>query len=105
VPDAIGIDARAHLLGDHIDVVILKVLGHARNESCADCEAEQDADTADELRRGVVVYVRGIPVDDALQDGRIQHGKNLVDSGQKQCDSDNDPVIAKIAVERIHLFV
>ena len=49
VPDAVGVDARAHLLRDQVDEVILEVLGHAGYERDAHRRAQQQADAADEL--------------------------------------------------------
>ena len=51
---AVGIDARAHLLGDQVDAVVLEILGDARNERDAHRRRQQSADAPDELRAGVL---------------------------------------------------
>ena len=49
VADAVGVELRAQPLGDDVDVVVLEVLGDARDERDADRRAEQQADAAEEL--------------------------------------------------------
>ena len=53
MPDAVGVELRAEPLGDDVDVVVLEVLGDARDERHADRGAEQQADAAEELAGGV----------------------------------------------------
>src|SRR5471030_2903706 len=48
VADAIGINARADLLGDQVDVVILEVFGYAGDEGHPHGGCQQKADAADE---------------------------------------------------------
>ena len=54
VPDAVRVELRAEPLGDDVDVVVLEVLGHARDERDADRRAEQQADAAEELGRSCI---------------------------------------------------
>ena len=72
VPDAVGVELRAEPLRDDVDVVVLEVLRHARDERDADRRAEQQADALEELDRRVFLEPRGVLVDDVPEDQRIE---------------------------------
>ena len=55
VAHAVGVELRAQPLRDDVDEVVLKVLGHARDERHADRGQQQQAHAAEEL---AVVYSR-----------------------------------------------
>ena len=104
VPDAVGIDARADLLGDQVDEVVLEILGDARDERDAHGRRQQHADAADELRAGVFAVSGGVGVDDVAEDQRVEQREHLIDGRQHERRGDQLPVIPQISVENAHLF-
>ena len=104
VADAVGVDPRADLLGDQVDVVVLKVLGDAGDEGHADRRAQQERYAANELPDRVVVEARGVGIDDVAEDQRIEQREDLVDGRQHERGGNQLPVVPQIAVKSGHLF-
>jgi hypothetical protein len=87
VPDPVRIELRSEPLGDDVDVVVLKVLRHPRDERHADAGAQQQAHAAEELGGRVFLEPGRVPVDHIAKDQRIEERKRLVDRRQHQRDS------------------
>ena len=86
MPDAIGIDLRAHALHNHIYKIILEVLGDARHKGCAYRSHQEQAGPAYELRLSVVMVAGGVSVDHMSKDDRIEEGEDLVRRSKYQRD-------------------
>ena len=84
VADAVGVELRAEPLRDDVDVVVLEVLGHARDERDADRRAEQQADAPEELAGRVFLEPGRVLVDDVAEDQRIEQREDLVDGRQRR---------------------
>ena len=100
--DAVGIELGAEPLRDHVDVVVLEVLGDARDKRHAHGGAQQQAHAAEELPGRVLLETRRIPVDHIPEDERIEQREHLVDRGQDERQRDERPVVPEIAEEQIH---
>ena len=84
VADAVGIEFGAETLCDQVDVVVLKVLGHARDERHSDRGRQQQRHAAEELAGRVFGEASRVIVDDVPKDQRIEEGEHLVDGRQDQ---------------------
>ena len=69
------------MLGDHVNVIILKVLGDAGNEGDADRKAEEAAYAQNELAHGILVELGGVAIDDQAKNIGIEQRKCLIDGG------------------------
>ena len=87
--DSIGIDARADLLRDEVDEVVLEILGDAGDKRDADRHSQQDADAADELGARVLGVAGCVRVDNVAEDQRIEQREDLVDRRQNQSATTN----------------
>ena len=90
-PDAVGVELRAEPLRDDVDVVVLEVLRHARDERDADRRAEQQADAAEELGGRVLLEPRRVLVDDVPEDQRIEQREDLVDRSPARARAATSP--------------
>ncbi len=72
VADAVGVELRAQPLRHQVDVVVLEVLRHARDEGHAHRRRQQKADAPEELPGGVLRKSGCVAVDDIPEDERIQ---------------------------------
>ena len=100
--DPVRIELGPETLRDHIDVVILKVLRHARHERDADRGPEQQADAFEELTRRVLLKPRRVLVDHVPEDQRIEEREDLVDRGQGERERDEAAVLPEITVKKFH---
>ena len=72
VADAVRVELRAQALCDQVDVVVLKILGDARDERHANRGAEQQRHAAEELAGRVLRKPRRVIVDDVSENQRIE---------------------------------
>ncbi len=94
----------AQPLRDDVDVVVLEVLGHARDERDADRGGEQQADASEELARRVFLEPRRVLVDDVAEDQRIEQREDLIDGGERERQRDQAAIVAQIAEKDFHGF-
>ena len=100
--DAVGVDLGPQPLGDHVDEVVLEVLGHPRDEGHAHRRPQQQAHPAEELAGRVLRVARRVLVDDVAEDQRVEQREDLVDRGQHEGQRDQAPVPAQVRVEQPH---
>jgi hypothetical protein len=98
VPDAVRIELRTEPLRDHVDVVVLEVLRHSRDERHTHGRREQQADAAEELAGRVLAEPGRVLVDYVAKNERVEQREHLVDRGQRQGQRYQSAVIPKVAV-------
>jgi len=103
VADAVSVNLRAEPLRDHVDVVVLEVLGDARDERHADCGEQQQADAAEELSGRVLGEPGRVLVDDVPEDQGIEQREHLVDRREHQRKNNQSPVILQIRGQKLHV--
>ena len=64
---------------------------------------KKKTDALEEFVRGVFIILRNVLVDDMSEDEWIEERECLIDSREKQCESDQFPILAKIRSEKFHL--
>src|SRR5580698_7628097 len=104
MPDAVGVEPRPNLLGDHIDVIILEVLSDARDEGHTDREAEQERYATDKLADRVVVESRGVGIYHVAEDQRVEKREDLVDRRQNQRRGHQNPIVTQVPIKSRHLL-
>ncbi len=102
VADAVRVEPRPEPLGDDVHVVVLEVLGHARDEGDAHGGEQQQADAAQELARRVAVEARRVLVDHVPEDERVEQGEDLVDRRQHERQQDEPPVRPQVRQQQSH---
>ena len=102
VPDAVRIHLGAHSLDDGVDVVVLEILGDARDESHTHRHKEKSAGAFDERRSLVLTESRRVIVDDVTEDERIEQREDLVGRRQHQREQDQPAVFVEVGVEESH---
>ncbi len=105
VLDAVRVQLGAQPLRDDVDVVVLEVLGHARDERDADRRGEEQADAPEELARRVFLEPRRVLVDHVAEDQRIEQREDLIDGGERERQRDQAAIVAEVAVEDFHGFM
>ena len=99
--DAVGVELGAEPLRDQADVVVLKVLRHARDERDADRRREQQRDAPEELARRVLGEPRRVVVDDVPEDQGVEEREHLVDRREHERERDESPVVPQVRVEQL----
>jgi hypothetical protein len=102
VADAVRVEVGPQALGDDVDEVILKVLGHPRDERDAHRRGEQQAHPAEELLGGVLAVAGRVLVDDMTEDQRVEEREDLVDRRQEEGEEHEAPVAAQVRIEESH---
>src|SRR5206468_10328728 len=97
MPDTVGINLSTEPLCNDVDVVILEILCHARNERDSNSGCEQQADASKEFSRCVVAVSSGVVIDNVAEDDGIQEGKDLVDRRQHQDQYNEKPVLSEVS--------
>src|SRR5580700_1070996 len=103
MPNAVGVQPGTHLLGDHVDVVILEILGDARDESNAHREAEKERHAPDKLADRVFMESRGVGIDDMPEDQWIEKREDLIDRSEHERRGYQLPIILQVPVKSRHL--
>jgi hypothetical protein len=104
VADAVRVDLRPQALRDHVDEVVLEVLGHARDEGHAHRRRQQQAHAGEELSGRVLPEPHGIAVDHVTKDERIEQGEDLVERGQEQGQGQEPAIAAQVRPEEPHAW-
>ena len=100
--DAVGVNARTHLLCDQVHEIILKVLCDPGNERDSDCSREQPANALDEFRLGQLGETGNIAVNNAAEDIRVEKRKHLVDRREDQRQDHQGPVLPEVGIKKFH---
>src|SRR5213592_4409187 len=103
MPDTIGINLSTEPLCDDVDVVVLEIFRHSRNEGDPNSGCEQQADASKELSCRVVAISSGVVIDNVAEDDGIQERKDLVDRREHQ-DQYNEKSILLEVSKRILIF-
>ena len=102
VTNSVGIELRAQSLRYDVDEVVLEVLGDAGDEGDPDGHAEQERDSAEELRVGVLFVLCRVVVDDVTENQRVQQREDLVDRRENQREDNQMQVATQVSVEESH---
>ena len=102
MPDTIGINLSTEPLCDDVDVVVLEIFRHARNERDPNSGCEQQADASKELACCVVAVPSGVVIDNVPEDDGIQERKDLVDRREHQDQYNEKPILFEISEKNFH---
>src|SRR3989442_11277729 len=100
--DPIRVHPRSQALHDHVHKIVLKILGHARDERYSNRRQQQQPRASNELRLCVLVIFGGVPVNDVTEDQRVEQRKYLVRGGQQKSNYHQLPVLLRIVKEKFH---
>jgi hypothetical protein len=95
LPDAVTIDVGTCLLNNHIQKIVLKIFGNARNHGHTNQSQQKQRNSLEELSRFGILYHRNI-VDHLAHDQRVHHGKPLVNGGKKQGEQEQFPISLQV---------
>ncbi len=99
--DAIRIDGGAHPLSDHIDEVVLEILGHPRYEGDAHRGCEEGQHPAEEGSSIQFRVLGRVLVDHMTEDQRVEQGEDLVDGREQQRESHGSPMGLQVRPENV----
>src|SRR5437867_11426999 len=102
MPDTIGINLSTEPLCDDVDVVVLEIFRHTRNERDPNSGCEQQAGASEELSGRVVAISSGVVIDNVAEDDGIQGRKDLVDRGERQDQYNEKPILVEGAEKNCH---
>src|SRR5262245_49100069 len=102
VVDAVRIDARPEALRDHVDEVVLEVLGDPRDEGHAHRRAQQQRHAAEELAPRVLAVAQRVLVDHVAKDQRVEQREDLVHGGQHQRQQHQLPLRSQVREQQTH---
>ena len=100
--DAVRVHLGADALYDHVDIVVLEILGNTRHESDAHCQEQQCAGAFDERRGLILAKARRVVVDHVPEDERIEKREDLVRRRQQQREENQRAVFTKVGGKEIH---
>src|SRR5881628_2318138 len=103
MPDTIGINLSTEPLCDDVDVVVLEIFRHTRNERDPNSGCEQQADASKELSRCVVAVSSGVVIDNVAKDDGIQERKDLVDRREHQDQYNEKPILLEVSEKNSHI--
>src|SRR5881409_523281 len=104
VADSVGINLSAEPLGDDVDVVVLEILGYARNERYTYRGCQQQTHAPKKLAGCVFAIPRRVIIDHVTEDDRIEKRKDLVDRREHEDRCDEQPVLFEIREKNFHVF-
>src|SRR5689334_6560685 len=102
VPDSLRVHLGPDALDDHVDVIVLEVLGNARHERHAHRHQQQGSRALDESRRLILAESRRVVVDHVTENQRIEQRKDLIRRGQHQREKNQLSVFMEIRIKDGH---